>query len=66
MATLVQIFSSVESRSVTVSNDNNDIIITTQDNSKNGKEMQVKLTKNEAKDLADELKLLSNQNRTIL
>ena len=63
---LVQIFSSVEGRSVTISNDNDDIIITTKDNSKNGREMNIKFTKNEAKDLADELKSLTSQNRTIL
>ena len=66
MINLIQIFSSIEGRSVTVSNDNDDIVITTKDNSKNGHEMNIKFTKNEAKDLADELKLLSNQNRTIL
>jgi len=66
MINLVQIFSSVEGRSVTVSNDNDDIVITTKDNSKNGHEMNTKFTKNEAQDLAAELQSLTSQNRTIL
>jgi len=66
MINLVQIFSSVEKRSVTISDDNDDIIITTKDNSKGGNEMNIKLSKNEAKDLAGELKSLTSQNRTIL
>ena len=45
MINLVQIFSSVEKRSVTISDDNDDIIITTRDNSKGGNEMNIKLSK---------------------
>tara|TARA_B100000519_G_scaffold192210_1_gene193403 strand:+ start:538 stop:738 length:201 start_codon:yes stop_codon:yes gene_type:complete len=66
MVNLVQIFSSVEKRSVTISDNNDDIIITTKDNSKCGNEMNIKLSKNEANDLANELKSLTSQNRTIL